>query len=209
MSVISLGRRMYLHKMGVGFATRVLITAHGGIDKKKQPKFTLPSGVSVRFFTIHGTVLPDPGVNTVLEGAKLVEEITGGSCFNYELSKYQGRHGGSNGKPAETYESIAKSQANFAKLEGSFKSNVDPVVNKATYEGVDSLSKAERGWWKMACRRMEEYGQLYKDDCDVVTIRNRVFSIGEITLKDVIKATRDVNPGYDTYECSFCRSYME
>ncbi|MFO1050922.1 MAG: hypothetical protein U1F36_01750 [Planctomycetota bacterium] len=207
MTVVNLGRRMYLHKMGNGYAPRVLITAHGGIQEKGKT-FQLPKGVTVRFFTPHGTVLKDPGVTAILQGKDATETITGGACYNYELSKYQGRHGGSEGKPAETYESIGKSMANFREAEEKWQAKANPVVEKATYQGVDSLSGPEKAIWKWLMRSYTDYGQIYKDLCDVITIRNRVLSIGEITLKDAIAAALKVNPKYTTFECSFCRSFM-
>ena len=76
------------------------------------PYFTVPQGVQIIFYGVHGNVLSDPGIKLIDYDAKPVQIIPndedGSQCFNYALSKDQGSHGGTEGKPAETYDFIKR-----------------------------------------------------------------------------------------------------
>ena len=82
------------------------ISSHG--DVKGKGFITVPDGVFVVFYGPHGNMIVDPGINSLNNGKIKIfpYEIKGpgSQIHNYELRKYQGKHG----EKTETYERIAE-----------------------------------------------------------------------------------------------------
>lgn len=178
----AIGKKMYLLTRQAGqYANMLVISAHGGISEKKQPTFNNKYG-TLHFYSVHGHVTDDLGIRNFIFGGKasqLVESIVADRpCFDYSLSKYQGKHAGTPGKPAETYESIEEAQ---------------DYVDDYNQMLLDAGDRAPRGARPAV-------------DFDVLTIRNRWWS-GDVTLKTALEAVAQVNR-YPDIHCYFCRSYM-
>lgn len=182
---VALGDRLYLFESDTT-SHRALITAHGGYWAGTK-KFRVPEGVSVYFYTPHGTVLSDPGISFLKDGSKEPTRILkgGDECFNYILSKYQGRHG----SQKETYEAIAKS----VKKGDEVINNYQKDINHAFDHGKD----------KMAVVMMRH--AMANKNSHVVTIRNRRLK-SDINLKYVIDTVRASYPEVTEFHCSHCRS---
>lgn len=122
---IALGEKFYLFKHDNKDTINpaedhLLVTAHGGYMDVRGPlgskNFKVPSWTQLHFYGAHGLSLLDPGVYDIMKGEYQVSETAGpgDSVTNYELSKYQGRHGNIN----ETYTSIsANIQTNLNRLD--------------------------------------------------------------------------------------------
>lgn len=186
---VAIGSKFYFFKSATN-STDCLISAHGGFYKSTS-QFKVPTGVTLIFYGVHGNVLSDPGVKLADYDATPVETIVAGKdCFNYALSKYQGSHGGSEGKPAETYESINKRiKYNNERLANHFKAATTSQNQKVVNQNMQAIMKS---------RTMS-----------VLTIRNRWFMAGgDAYLKDAIKEVREAFPGIVRFHCSFCRSLV-
>ncbi|MGQ5522090.1 putative adhesin [Chitinimonas sp. PSY-7] len=87
----------------------LVISAHGGIRKSHSPKFNNSTG-TLYFYSPHGVVTQDKGLRNFLYDANSRQRVEtlppNSSCYDYSLCKYQGKHGGTKGNPAETYQSI-------------------------------------------------------------------------------------------------------
>ena len=186
---VAVGSKYYFFKSDTN-STDCLISAHGGFYKGTST-FQVPAGVELIFYGVHGNVLSDPGVKLADYDATPVETIGGGGdCFNYALSKYQGTHGGTEGKPAETYESINRRiKYNNERLSNHFKVATTSDKQNIVKMNLEAILKS---------RTMS-----------VLTIRNRWFmSGGDAYLRDAIKEVRKAFPGIKRFHCSFCRSLV-
>jgi len=185
----ALGSKLYFFKSATN-STDCLISAHGGYYKGSK-SFKVPSGVDLIFYGVHGNLLSDPGVKLADFDATPVETIGGGKdCTNYALSKYQGSHGGTDGKPAETYASIHRRvQYNNQRLADYFKTATTSSNQKVVNLNIQTILKSR--------------------SMSVVTIRNRWFLPGgDVYLKDVIKEVTKAYPGIKRFHCSFCRGLV-
>lgn len=186
---VAIGSKFYFFKSSTN-STDCLISAHGGYYKSTT-KFKVPTGVTLIFYGVHGNVLSDPGVKLADYDATPVETIAGGAeCFNYALSKYQGSHGGTPGKPAETYERINnRIKYNNERLANFFNTATTSKNQKVVNQNIQAILKSR--------------------SMSVLTIRNRWFmSGGDAYLKDAVKAVREAFPGIIRFHCSFCRSLV-
>ena len=107
---VDIDGKMYLiKKSATGYSPSLVISAHGGIKKNNSPTFFTKWG-TLHFYSVHGKVTDDLGIRNFCSGGKedqRTESLGPNSrCYNYDLSKYQGRHN----KAGETYESIEKDQ---------------------------------------------------------------------------------------------------
>jgi hypothetical protein len=159
---MTLGSDVYLFQSDRGvYRDDLVISAHGGYDPKKLPTFAVPSTVGFQglfFYVDHGTLQTDFGIGGFAgEERKAVEELgPGDSCFNYELSKYQGKHNSA----GETYDSIMR--------------DIDAAI-EAQKKYNTGMAKAPRVYAAKTRPRV----------FDVVTIRNRWNSSG-MMLKDLL-----------------------
>jgi hypothetical protein len=188
-----LGSKLYFFKSTTS-SRDVLISAHGGYYKANKT-FDVPGtgkDVEIIFYAPHGSTLTDPGM-TIMKGdfENAGSVFSGNKCVNYELSKYQGRHGGQPGKPAETYDSIA--------------STVEDEDRRLVRHFERMLAAAGKGNQQMAKGAIDQIraGRTM----NVVTIRNR-WNSSDVWLKDVVATVRKAYPGINRFHCSFCRSLV-
>ncbi|MEM6537549.1 MAG: putative adhesin [Pseudomonadota bacterium] len=184
-----LGECMYLFPSTQN-KTEALVSAHGGFLKGNKT-FTVPQGMTVNFWAPHGYVLKDPGIQAMYRtrGLSPVETVPGGkSSIDYALTKYQGSHGGSKGKPAETYSSIANAIAG---------------EDKRVEDYLDRLLKAKN---EKEAERFQQ--QLASSGAmNVITIRNRKLR-GTVWLSELVKQVQKKQPNIKSIHCSFCRASM-
>lgn len=190
---VPIGSKLYFFKSDTN-STDCLISAHGGYYKGNNT-FEVADGVELLFYGIHGNLLQDPGIRLVDTPAKPVQvipnRVDGRNCINYVLSKYQGRHGGKPGKPAETYDKISNRVRDNDKNQfGRFDLMLKKQDNEKLVEKLMQQILAHRAM-------------------SVVTIRNRWFLPGgDVYLKEVIKEVRKAFPGIKRFHCSFCRGLV-
>ena len=175
-----IGSNLYLFTSQTGvYRDALVISAHGGYDNSSGD-CDPPPGTELIFYVEHGSVQQDFGIGRFKNGVASFESFTQGKkCTNYSLSKYQGYHGGTKGKPAETYDSIA----------GEIAGIEDEIAKQQKYAGRKGYNNTK-----------------VINAFDVLTIRNRVFS-GDVKLKAALTAVRQVH-AYTTVHCFFCRSPM-
>jgi hypothetical protein len=184
---LEIGNELYLFRIDPkDFVKQLVISAHGGYDDS-TPHFSVPAYPGfqgLRFYTTHGTVQMDMGIGGFAAGDRAVTDDIGpgANCWDYALSKYQGRH--SSG--AETYDSIGRD------LEAT----------------VEKLWKYARGMASSSPGIRKVYQQKGMPQIfDVLTIRNR-FWMGDLSLSKVLKRVMKVH-AYQQVHCYFCRSKME
>jgi hypothetical protein len=101
---------MYLFLQSPGtYAPALVISAHGGIGRGKTADKKVPFG-TLHWYSKHGDTTTDFGIRNFIWGGKAGQRTestpTGQPYYDYSLSKYQGRHAGTRGEPAETYAGI-------------------------------------------------------------------------------------------------------
>jgi hypothetical protein len=184
MSKIPIGDNMYLFKSDDSkFAKKLVISAHGAIRRINSPAFTNLFAELI-FYSKHGKTTDDLGIDRFGSGTnknQITDTIYKGfQCFDYSLTKYQGRH--QNGwkiwkKVTETYDSIQKNQ-------NLVKGYVETVA----------MQKAKEPNFK---------SQYNFEEFDVLTIRNHGPSV---TLKKALEQVGYINK-YAEIHCYFCRSF--
>lgn len=188
-----LGSKLYFFKSATS-SHDVLISAHGGYYKANKT-FDVPGtgkDVEIIFYAPHGSTLSDPGMMIMKGNFQDAGSVfSGNKCIDYELSKYQGRHGGQPGKPAETYDSIA--------------STVEDEDRRLVRQFEKMLAAAGKGNQQMAKGAIDQI--TAGRTMNVVTIRNRWHS-SDVWLKDVVAMVRKAYPGIKRFHCSFCRSLV-
>jgi len=188
----ALGRYLYLFKSRTNSAD-CIISAHGGYMFENKA-FTVPKGVTLRFYSPHSSSLLDPGLGTFQRSASQaipVETFTGGQiCCNYLLSKYQGRHGNED----ETYESIAKGVND---VDMGRQSVFGVLMNKSKVGSVDRDAQE-----KLLLSLGRNIGG------SVLTIRNRFDVVFGVKLSDALAAARKEMPTLREFYCIFCRANM-
>jgi len=171
-----------------------LISAHGGFMAENS-SFTVPSGVTIQFYGVHGAALIDPNITDfarIYSGAQPVETLTGGqNCRNYLLSKYQGAHAGASGEDVvETYEQVA----------GTVSSR--DMIRKRQFESMTKEGQAQDTQQMVFEQLMNNWGG------SILTVRNRWNVLCGVPLKDAIKAARASMSSLKTFHCVFCRCTM-
>ena len=160
----------------------VIISAHGGIKRSAGEDLTVKPNLTLKYYVDHGLTQGDFGLGKFAAPTPPVAVQTvlaGGKTYNYELSKYQGRH---NEKGKETYATI-QTQSDNAKRHNT-------TLDVEFPNGVYPPNVARRQ-------------QLF----DVVSIRNRWWTSGSDlkTILDLILKHRGKGA---TIHCFFCRSFM-
>jgi hypothetical protein len=110
MPKVDIDGKMYLIKKSQNsYAPSLVISAHGGIKQNGSPTFHTRWG-TLHFYSVHGQVTNDLGIRNFCTGGKESQRTESlaatAKCFDYDLSKYQGKHN----KAGETYESIEADQ---------------------------------------------------------------------------------------------------
>lgn len=105
--------------------------------------------------------------------------------FNYDLTKFQGSHGGPGGRVIETYHEIQVGLTR-ASRQAQIRSLIDQRFKGATEEAFDAVRET---------------------DMDVITIRNRSRIIRGTTptLNGVIRQLHSAGYYYRHIHCAFCR----
>ena len=181
-----LGDRLYIFESSLT-THRCMITAHGGYWMGTG-KFTIPQGITIYLYAPHGTVLSDPGIDflTNEKGNEPIDILQGGSqCWNYILSKYQGRHG----SQKETYQSIASHVKKNDDIISGFNESINTALDKGN---------------EVAANKMINYA-IKNRGAHVVTIRHRRFK-ADVNLKHVIDKVTAAYPDVTEFHCSHCRS---
>lgn len=184
--IMELGDLMYL-LLPKEPTDRVIISAHGGhAVLSNTNRFKVPSDTVLRFYSDDTFSVLDPGFDNFYKKEAAPKEIVyeGDMCFDYLLSKYQGRHG----NKEETYESIAKAIN-------------DAVGGKAFFKG--QAAKASTPKAKQSYLEQSAASKV----AAVVTIRNRWFK-GDATLSMVVNAVKKAAPSIVIFDCLFCRSTL-
>lgn len=183
LTVYSLAELMYLFMPKAG-TNRVVISAHGGRTRTTNA-FTVPSDSVLRFYSEDTNSVLDPGLDNFYTFEVIPREIISESepCYDYQLSKYQGRHGNRN----ETYASIAQTITRESESRQSFLAN-------AAEAGSDKLKGT---YLKEASKRKL---------AAVLTIRNRI-ARGDVNLSFAIEQVKSIAPEILIFDCLFCR-YM-
>ncbi|MGD1927152.1 MAG: putative adhesin [Paracoccaceae bacterium] len=190
---IELGDKFYLFRHGNNpkidpAEDHLLITAHGGYADALGPlkgtgNVKVPDWCQLYYYASHGSTLSDPGLSDIMRGKYQVKEVkaSGVSVHNYELSKFQGKHGGGE---IENYAAISKC--------------IDYASNKAVNPKYVSPGK-------MGLPASSHSNFAFK--FDVLTVRNRKFK-SDPSLSDVFAALKQHGYRYENIHCSFCRSNM-
>jgi hypothetical protein len=128
----------------------------------------------------------DPGFNNFYQQEAAPKEVIseGEKCFNYILTKYQGRHG----NKTETYDSIAD------------------IINE-TERLSKLLTKQATTATSPKAREMFRRGAAKEKLAAVVTVRNRWFK-GEATLSMLLREVKQAAPSLILFDCLFCRSTL-
>ncbi len=188
----ALGRYLYLFKSRSN-SVDCIVSAHGGYIFENSG-FTVPQGVTLRFYSPHSSSLIDPGLGSFQRAAAQaipVQTVKGGEiCCNYLLSKYQGRHGNED----ETYESIAKgvNEIDMGR-QGLFG---------ALMKAGDTKNPRADNQEKLLLALGRNIGG------SVLTVRNRFDVVFGIKLSDAIAAARKEMPTLREFYCIFCRANM-
>ena len=187
---MNLGENMYIFLASNRhneIADNLVISAHGGIRKKNSPQFTVPNNFVLQFYSDHGKVTDDFGLHNFANGGRnsQMRGLLGpnNQCYDYDLSKYQGRHNNAN----ESYESIMSNQKlPEERRRGQFHqlNNVRDILDQG-----------------MQFPEVKKY-----TDFDVLTIRNR-FGSGGVKLSEALRMLVDRNLYYRVVHCYFCRSF--
>ena len=187
------GSYCYLFKSSTN-SSDCMISAHGGFMAENR-SFTVPSGLTILFYGIHGAALLDPNITSFARAnsrAVPVETFTGGqSCRNYMLSKYQGAHAGESGtEVVETYQQVSNTVSTRDKVRTS-------NFNKLTKPG-QTVELQEMVFNQL----MADWGG------SILTIRNRWNVLFGVPLSDAIAAARKEMPSLRLFHCIFCRCTM-
>ncbi len=182
-----LGDMLYLFESSTT-THRCLITAHGGYWFGTR-RFTVPRGVTISLYAPHGTALIDPGIDFLKADAVVQPEevIRGGAkCYDYQLSKFQGRHGSQN----ETYQAINRSVTTGDQDVGALQRDANLALDRGDEGTLNQLLV-------MASTNRNAH---------VVTVRNRWFNKLGVSLTHVISKVRKSYPEVTEFHCSHCRS---
>jgi len=194
-----LGEYMYLFKAKTD-AANCVIDAHGGFSFENMA-FTVPQGVTIRFYCDHGATLADDGQEALKiagnhTGYAAAETLHGGdSCQEYLLSKAWGRH------------TFGDDEAN---KQITYKSAKEFLTRN---DGSRDAKLANQK--KLALMQPDKTSQVTYDDligavsvASLLSIRNR-WDVGVgIPLSQAIRAARRAMPTLSTFHCCFCRSPM-
>jgi hypothetical protein len=204
-----LGEDFYIFKASNAARTnKLIISSHGG-RKRRADLLTVPPWTKLVFYTPDGVELPDPGPSSFMRwGAARypVHEINNNpdAVYNYELSKFQGRHNDNRG---ENYASL---QANLDEV-ATLTADIHAQIAEARAALVDYQARnfsagiavyQERLTMLLAVR---DYGAQY----DILTVRNRRLRLTPVTLLEVLRTLqRHGHLQYTEIHCLFCRSII-
>jgi hypothetical protein len=184
--VLSLDHRLYLLLPKVP-TNRVIISAHGGRELTNANSFTVPTDTILRFYSEDMNTVLDPKIAEFYRKEAAPKEILseGERCFDYILTKYQGKD---NNKMGETYESIANL------INGELK-HMQKALDDAQVAGARGNARAQA--------KLEQIARNVKMAA-VLTVRNRMFR-ANVNLSEVLALVRAAAPQIQLFDCLFCR----
>lgn len=166
---------------------KVIITSHGGHALlSKTNKFTVPSDTVLQFYSDDTFSVIDPGFDNFFKKVAAPKEIIteGEQCFDYILTKYQGRHG----NKSETYESIAN------------------LMEEAQQSIESALGRAERSVTQGGKNAALTSAKAHTVPA-VLTVRNR-WGKPTVRLSIAIESIKAAAPTVQVFDCLFCRSTL-
>lgn len=187
------GTDLYLWKSAVNERDCV-ISAHGGYVFGCED-FRVPDGISLVFYNTEGSSLDDPSIGSFLQflGRAVPVETrrAGQACRNYLLAKYQGKHGGADGRTeVESYEGV-RGQIDAMDRQYTTKSRALWRALSLPAAGVDT-------------GHLDEALAKTKSAC-VLTVRNRADMFMGVPLEHAVQQARRAMPSLTTFHCLFCR----
>ena len=188
LDIYELGDQLYYFKPKIGTNT-CIITAHGGHTVlTKTNIFTVPSNTVLRFYSEDTYSVVDPGFSSFYHSVGAVKELVseGESCFDYILTKYQGK---GNNEMGETYDSIAQT--------------INQNFNNYNFLD-DRMKVADKSSSAYAKMHKSKYSHKFSS---VLTVRNRMFK-SDMTLSTALAEVKKIDPEILVFDCLFCRSTM-
>ena len=170
---------------------RAIITAHGGhAVLTKTNSFRVHADTVLQFYSDDTYSVIDPGFTNFLDHVAMPREVLseGDTCFNYILTKYQGRHN----KKAETYATIGQD------IDAMYNAAKTHRANVAKYNRLGLTAFAKDNVLMAAFKSKVPA---------VLTVRNRWFK-GDVTLSLAIDALKHVASSIQVIDCFFCRSAL-
>lgn len=189
LSIFNLSDRLYLFKPHDD--SRIcIISAHGGRETRNASTFRVPKDTILRFYSEDTFSVLDPGFSNFYTKEAVPREVLseGDECFDYCLTKYQGRHNSK--QDNETYSTIAQTISNAFKSREIAAADLKKAVEK------NAPDKVKRTLGNLVARHKTPA---------VVTVRNRMFK-ADLTLSQVIEMVKLTSPEITLFDCSFCRS---
>jgi hypothetical protein len=173
-------------------ADKVIISSHGGVTTSRPREFEVLPHENFFFYSQMGQGAKASSLLTATYEGNWAERVGPGPCANYDLSKFQGSHGGPGGISLEDYAGIQLIQ--------STKEAKDQTFNNAFAEYGPALARKALG--SLPGATAWEVGDQ-RQDFDVVTVRNRFWN-NTVTLEYVMEQLRRVRH-YREIHCAFCR----
>ena len=170
---------------------RVIITAHGGHKVlSKTNSFKVPTDTVLQFYSDDTFSVKDPGFSDFFTKLSVPKEVLseGDTCFDYVLSKYQGRHG----NKKETYQSIGTD------IDDMYRAAKNHASNVSKYEKMGMTEKAQQN---------KDLAAFKSKVPAVMTVRNR-WGKGDVTLSIAIDAVKHAAGSVQVFDCLFCRSTL-
>jgi hypothetical protein len=191
---VKLGRSMYLF-LSTTDSHNCVVDAHGGFFFENR-SFTVPAGVTLYFYSDHGSSVTDPGQGAIKlarnHSQKICrEKISGGqSCHNYILSKAWGDH---------LFKSDDHGKAITYKIAKDMLDQQDDYRNKKVLEVRQRLMRGGDA-------QFVDYDEdtRNRQNASLLTVRNRPDYTG-VTLKDAITQARLQRNTLNVFHCNFCR----
>lgn len=178
---VALGDHLYIFRSGTGLPNpaedHLLISAHGGWSTS-DGTFKVPQWTQLYFYGREGASIKDPGVYNVMKGEWQVVEAAGAGTLvrDYQLSKYQGRHG----NEKETYDSIGS----------SIDRNSEAMQRMAQGDKYVKDRNFGYNFDVLTVRNRNPYNP---------------FATTGSSLKKVLQTLSDNGYKYENIHCSFCR----
>lgn len=201
------GRHVYVWSPGgrkpAARSRDCVISAHGGAGRINGTiKGSRPE--KLLFYCPHGYVLSAPPILSILSGqVKPYEPVpTNELRQDYVLTKFQGRHQGENSNGMETYGYLQHGMHSGAQKDSVTEGFLDSFERneKKPNHPLYAINKAG-----LVNGYIESMNSIKAVEMDVVTIRYRSVSFGEVTLYGVIEALEKHGFQYRNVHCSFCR----
>lgn len=172
-----------------------LISAHGMYSCMNGME-TAPLNLQLHYYSPHGYVLNDPGLDAVLTGSVAIKEsVAARKSRDYVLGKYQNSATNRHNTMGEDYEIILNTPERFERIAGAANVRIAlPPRGTTRSMGIRDRKQLERF----------ENGDV---KMDVITVRNRRFMAMPRFSWVIMELIRH-GYRYEAIHCSFCRSFL-